>query len=219
MHLSTSRYVYEPGNWVDVDLRVQNSDPALDVVVQGDIVDGNGDVVSGLLLRSLHDLGGPIVFEPTWDSTDTPTGDYRIVVSLIDGEGAVLDSAEIGFRLGMVQGEVTALTVDPTTLNAGPTFDISLVFRNSGTVPITGTATIGIYPVGTVTPTAQMTRTLDNVQPGTTATFATEWDATGLPSQDYRVTGLVKYDGRATPPLVVDLNASFRNYLNIRITF
>lgn len=212
-HLSTAQSVYEPGDWVEVDLGVQNDDPALDVVVQGDIVDGDGTVVSGLLLRSLHDLGGPIAFEPSWDSTGTPAGDYRVVVSLVDGDGNILDADEVGFRLGTVQGEVAELTVDPATLDAGPTFDITLVFSNTGTVAITGTAVVSVYPADVLTATATMTQTLANVLPGTTATFAPTWDATGMPSQDYRIVGLVRYDGRSTAPAEATIEGPNRIFL------
>jgi hypothetical protein len=191
-HLSTGQPVYEPGEPVGVDLQVQNDDPALDVVVEAEIQDPAGGVVSGLLLRTLHGLGGPITFAPAWDSTGTPAGDYRVVVTLRDAEGGTLDQDEVDFRLGAVEGEA-ALTVDPDTFAAGPHFDIELAFSNTGSVPITGTAVV--------------------VLPGATATFPTTWDATGLPEQDYRVQGQVKYDGRATPMAVVDLASSNKVYL------
>ncbi|MBN1246105.1 MAG: hypothetical protein JXC32_00515 [Anaerolineae bacterium] len=211
-HLSPSQHVYEPGDWVDVDLQIENGDAALDVVVQGDIVADDGTVVSGLLLRSLHDLTGPIVFDPSWDSTGTPAGDYRIVVTLQDSEGAVLDQAEAGFRLGLVQGELTSLTVDPGSLAAGPMFDIGLGFRNTGSMPITGTAQVTVLPASGGGTTAIMTGTLA-VRPGGTATFSTLWDATGIASGDYVVHGVVKYDGRATSALIFKLKSSFQNYL------
>jgi hypothetical protein len=211
-HLSTGQHVYEPGEQVGVDLQIQNDDPALDVVVEADIQDAGGSVVSGLLLRTLHDLGGSVSFAPTWDSTGTPAGDYRVVVTLRDAEGATLDQDEVDFRLGAVEGEA-ALIVDPGTFAAGPYFDIELAFDNTGSVPITGTAVVEVYAAGAVETTAVMTTTLANVQPGTVSAFPTVWDATGLPEQAYRVQGQVKYDGRATPLAVVELYSSNRVYL------
>jgi len=197
---------------VGVDLQVQNDDPALDVVVEAEIQDPAGGVVSGLLLRTLHGLGGPITFAPAWDSTGTPAGDYRVVVTLRDAEGGTLDQDEVDFRLGAVEGEA-ALTVDPDTFAAGPHFDIELAFSNTGSVPITGTAVVEVYAADAVEATGVMTAALENVLPGATATFPTTWDATGLPEQDYRVQGQVKYDGRATPMAVVDLASSNKVYL------
>ena len=104
-HLSTLESAYEPGDWIEVDLQIQNDDPALDAVVQGDIVADDGTFISGLLLRSLHEISGTVAYEPVWDSTGTPAGDYRVVVSLTDGDGNVLDADEVAFRLGTIQGE------------------------------------------------------------------------------------------------------------------
>ena len=215
--LAIAQPVYEPGDWVDVDVKVRSDDPALDVVVQADIQAPDGTVVSGLLLRSLHELEGSVAFAPSWDSTGTAPGDYRVVVVLRDAEGAVLDKADAGFRLGSVQGEVTALTVNPTIFASGPMFDIDLAFRNIGSVPITGTAVVEIYPVDSITVTAVMTGVLANVQSGAVATFSPTWDATGVTDQDYRIHGMVKYDGGATPITIVDLPSSRRIYLPLAL--
>ena len=215
--LAIAQSVYEPGDWVDVDVKVRNDDPALDVVMVADIQAPDGTAVSGLLLRSLHDLEGPVAFASSWDSTGTEPGDYRVVVVLRDAEGLVLDKTEVGFRLGSVQGEVTALTVDPQIFAAGPAFDIDLTFRNIGSVPITGTATVQVYPADSITVTAVMTGVLSNVQPGAVAIFSPTWDATGLPDQDYRIQGLVKYDGGATPLVVVHLPSRHQIYLPLTL--
>lgn len=214
-HLATGQPGYEPGDLVTVDLRVQNDDPELDVVVEGEIRTASGAPVAGLLLRSLHSLGGAVTFAPTWDSTGTPPGDYRVAVTLRDAEGAVLDREDVGFRLGTVEGEVTALTVDPTIFARGPLFDISLAFTSTGTVPITGTAIVEVYARGASEITAVLTAPLEDVAPGATATFDTTWDATGVAAQDYRVRGKVQYNGWATPPLTIDLPASLRLYLPV----
>ncbi len=185
--------------------------------MEADIQSPDGTVISGLLLRSLHDLEGPVAFASSWDSTGTTPGDYRVVVVLRDAEGVVLDKAEVGFRLGSVQGEVTALTVDPAIFASGPAFDIDLTFRNIGSVPITGTAAVQVYPADSITVSTEMTGVLSNVQPGAVAIFSPTWDATGLPDQDYRIQGLVKYDGGATPLVVVHLPSRHQIYLPLAL--
>lgn len=212
-HLSTGRSGYEPGDWVGVDLQIQNDDPSLDVVVGAEIQNAVGEVVFGLLMRSLHDLSGPVAFEPSWDSTGMPAGDYRVVVTLQNSESLVLDRAEVDFRLGTAQGEITTLTVDPGTFNAGPAFEVTMVFSHTGTVPITDTAVVSVYRKGEMTTTATMTGTLANVQPGMTAVFTPTWDGSGEPVRDYQLQGVVKYDGQATSVIAVDLPASHRIYL------
>ena len=217
-HLGTGQHVYEPGDAVGVDLQAANDGPALDtVVVEADVRDVRGEVVSGLLLRSLHDLTGPVAFAPTWDSTGIPAGDYRVVVVLRDAEGAVLDRAETGVRLGLLQGEVTSLTVAPEVFAAGPLFDIDLAFANTGSLPITGTAVVEIRPSGVSTAVAVYTDTLTNVLPGTSATFAPTWDATGLPVQSYRIVGHVSYAGATTPFAIVDLPSHRVVYLPLAL--
>lgn len=211
--LTTGARVYEPGDLVEVDLRVQNDDPTLDVVVEADIRTPSGTVVAGLLLHSLYDLGGPVAFAPSWDSMGTTPGDYRVAVTLRDTKGAVLDQEQVAFQLGTTLGEVTELSVEPETFASGPLFDITLVFSNTGTVPITGTAVVQVFAQGVIKAVAAMTTTLENVLPGTATTFAQTWDATGLPQQNYRVQGQVKYNGQATPLVFVDLPLSYKIYL------
>jgi hypothetical protein len=215
--LTTGQPVYEPGDPVSVDLGIQNEGAALDVVVEAEIQDLQGDIISGLLLRSLHDLSGPVVFAPAWDSTGTPPGDYHIVVKLRDAEGALLDHAERRFRLGTLQGQIDALTVDPMTFAGGPLFDIELVFANTGSLPITGTAVVQVHPAAAGGALAVMTTTLTNVLPGATATFSPTWNATGQPDQDYRISGYVTYGGGGTPVVAIELPLAVRVYLPVTL--
>ena len=48
------------------------------------------------------------------------------------------------FRLGIYAGELVTFTATPTLFDVGDSIDLSLVFSNTGTVPLTGTADIRV---------------------------------------------------------------------------
>jgi uncharacterized repeat protein (TIGR01451 family) len=82
----------------------------------------------------------------------------------------------------------------------GDTLDLSLVFSNTGTVPITGTAVLQVLAADTLSVTASFTRTLAGVAVGATAPFDAAWDTTGASGSRYAVRGTVLFDGQATAP-------------------
>ncbi len=205
---------YLPGDEVQVDLWLDNDGEAQDVLVSAVIESaGTGDLAGGLPLRVLNNLSDWSSLTLSWDSSGVEQGDYVIAVELKDSEGNVLDTATEEFALGITAGEVTTLTATPDLFKPGDTIAISMVFSNTGTVLVTGTAIIRVQPTDSVTATATFTHTVANLAPAEAITFDDAWDTTGAAEGDYRILGYVQYDARTTAPKVITVSTERRVYL------
>lgn len=80
-----------PGEMVSLDLDLQNSGPAEDVVVSAAIHDLTGQPLAGLPLRTLHALQGDAGISLTWDTAGFAPEDYQVIVTLADSNGQILD--------------------------------------------------------------------------------------------------------------------------------
>jgi hypothetical protein len=167
--------------------------------------------VAGLPLRNLHDLNGWAEAAFTWDSTGIPAGDYFVEIKLRNVAGDVLDLETQEFTLGITDGEVTALTATPEMFTAGDSIAIAMTFANTGTVPITGTAVIQVYPVDVVTATTTFTHAVTNLLPGASVVLNDTWDTTGATADAYRIVGYVNFNSMASAPK--DVFVSTRAYI------
>jgi hypothetical protein len=90
--LYTDKDVYEPGDKVTIDMRLNNSGETQDVVVSTVIKQyGSNEIVNGLPLRSLKNLVGDASLTAEWDSGGTAPGNYYAEVILTDTAGNMLD--------------------------------------------------------------------------------------------------------------------------------
>lgn len=212
--LTTDKSAYPQGDEVLVDLWLNNSGDAQDVIVDAEVQTLGGEVVEGLLLRSLQGLTGTASFSPRWDSTGFAVGDYRVEVEVRDGAGNVLDRKVEPFRLGVCSGQVTALTATPTLFQVGDTISTSLTFSNTGTVPITGTAVIKIQDEGGEA-VETFKHEVTNLAPDDAVSFDDGWDTSGADRGSYNIIGYVLYASKSTSPEVVTVGTEAYIYLPV----
>jgi hypothetical protein len=90
--------------------------------------------------------------------------------------------------------------------------EIAFTFRNTGTVPISGTAVIqAISSAGEVALAVQ--QELAEVAPGANVPVQHTWPTAGVAPGAYRVVAYVLYDARATAPLTTQARAGRPVYL------
>jgi hypothetical protein len=196
--LETDKHVYEQGEQVLVDLEINNSAAqAKDVLVDAVIeAESSGEIVGGLLLRTLKGLAGPAYFSPHWDSNGFEPGYYYVRVTLKDTAGNVLDRKTEMFRLGISSGEITSFTATPESFDIGDEIDISLAFNNIGTVDISGTALIRVQDeAGDIV--QEFSHNVTGLAPDDSVSFDDTWDTSGAEQGTYHINGLVFYDGQA----------------------
>ena len=103
---------------------------------------GPGETVEGLPLTTLGGLRGLASFTPQWDSTGKAPGQYYVEVTAQDASGTVLDRRTERLTLGAPEGRVTGLTATPQTFRAGDGVTLSMMFNNTGSLGLTGTAVL-----------------------------------------------------------------------------
>ena len=214
--LRTNQAAYPEGDAVPVDLIVENTGVAQEVIVDATIWrNSGGELVDGLLLRTLHELSGQASFALEWDSGAAPPGYYHVEVKLYDSDSNLLDQDSLTFRLGILSGEITTLQATPEFFTVGETVDISMVFENVGTLPITGTAVIEVQTAAGLAVTGPFTHTVEGLAPGLSVELHEAWDTTGVALGDYRVIGYVLYDARSTGASAVALTNARHVYLPV----
>jgi hypothetical protein len=195
--LATDKHAYSQGDEVLVDLSLGNTGDALDVIVDAVVKTPMGDVADGLLLQSLKGLSGTASFSAQWDSTGYEHGDYFVEAEVRDSVGNVLDRKMEQFRLGIYAGEIITFTAGPTRFDVGDTIDVALVFSNTGTVPLTGTAIIRVQDdEGEVV--ESFSHAVANLAAAESIRFDDAWDTSGAEEGAFTVIGYVLYDSRAT---------------------
>jgi hypothetical protein len=193
VELDTDKTTYPINGSGVITLLLNNTGASADFFVDAAIVQPVSDeVVSGLLLKSVHALSGTANIELPFSGSGIPAGDYTLRVRVLDGEGRVMDSAVTAVALGIRSGVVTTLSA-PTFFKPGQTINASLTFHNAGDIALNGVAYIEVYPTGEVTRTAIFTQTINNLQPAQSITFPATWNTTGVSDGDYRLIGHVKY--------------------------
>ena len=198
--LATDKAAYGPGAVVMIDLVVHVDAAPQDVVVSAQVRShGSGDSVAGLLLDMLEGIQGRATYALRWNPAGVPHGNYIIETLLLNGEGDVLDRAMAEFSLGIVSAGITGLTATPALVRPGEPTALSLSLRNTGTVPITGTAEIRVRsddgPMAAI-----FAQPFSDLAPGVTTDFDASWDTSGLPSGIYRATGTARFAGQTAAP-------------------
>jgi hypothetical protein len=211
--VDTDQSVYVQGDPVSTTLVINNTGIAQNVIVEAAIKAYPDAPVAGLPLRNLHRLSGLAVATFAWDSTGIPAGDYFVEIKLRNTSGDVLALETQEFTLGITDGEVTALTATSEVFTAGDGISIAMTFENTGTVPITGTAVILVYPADSFTVTAEFSHTIANLAPGASVVFSDAWDTTGATEDAYRIQGYARFNSQASAPREVTVATHVEVYL------
>jgi len=196
--LSTDRDVYRQGDVVRVAIGLENTGAPQDAIVRAVIKRyGSDEIVDGLLLHMLDDLEGAATFEPRWQSAFHPWGDYYVEATLEDSEGNTLRRAMARFTLGITSGRIERFSATPSRFDIGDAISISLVFSNTGTVPITGTAYVKVKDAGGAL-VQEYHHDILNLPPKQAAQVTETWNTAGIAEGGYRLLGYVTYEGEAT---------------------
>ncbi|NOZ30065.1 MAG: DNRLRE domain-containing protein [Chloroflexi bacterium] len=204
---------YAQGASVIAHLWVNNTGDRQDAIVSAVVREQDSkEMVDDLLLRRLGEVGTQAYFPLRWDSTGFAPGDYEIYVELRDFDGNLLDSEAVPFRLGLADAELTDLNVSPFAFHPGDDVAIAFTFRNTGTVPISGTVTLQAYnAAGDIV--LDRIRDTNRLAPGASQPIQETWDTEGISPGRYRLVVYALYEGVMTRPLWVDLQVGDPTYL------
>jgi parallel beta-helix repeat protein len=203
--MTTDKNAYQQDDTVKVDIGLNNSGEAQDVIVSASVKQyGSDEVVDGLLLSTLKEFKGLASFSPQWESSGFEPGYYYVEVTLKDTAGNLLDSETQMFRLGISSGEITNFTATPEYFDIGDAVDINMTFNSTGTVDITGTAITKIKnSTGYVA--EEFRHNVTDLMPSESISFGDTWDTSGAEEGSYNIIGYVLYDSKATEPVTVTI--------------
>jgi hypothetical protein len=201
--LTTDKAVYSEGEDVLVNLWLNNLGTAQDVLVDAVVKAGSsGEVVSGLLLRTLKACEGLASFSSRWDSSGVEPGYYFVDVTLKDTSGNVLDRRTEMFRLGISSGTITHFTATPEYFEIGDEIAIDLTFENTGTVNLTGTAVIMVRNA-TGSEVMDFRHNVTDLIPLGSVSFSDTWNTAAAAEGSYELIGYVLYESTATDPISI----------------
>ena len=199
--LTTDKEVYSEEEEVLVNLWLNNSGNAQDVLVDAVVKAGSsGEVASGLLLRTVKECEGLASFSSRWNSSEVEPGYYFVEVTLKDASGNVLDRRTEMFRLGISSGEITHFTATPEYFEIGDEIAIDLTFENTGTVNLTGTAVI-MARNATGSEVMAFRHNVTDLIPLESVSFSDTWNTGEAEEGSYELIGYVLYESTATDPV------------------
>lgn len=202
--ISTDKHCYNVGEPVKIDLELSNMENlGKDVVINSIITDeSTGEVVGGIILRTLKELKGVASYSTMWNNTDLEPGNYNLIVELRDTQGVLLDKKIENIRLGVSSGEIVSYNVRPESFHIGDNIKINMKFNNTGRTNISGSAKINIYDSEGVV-VDEFEHKITELTPSKTVEFIDEWDTSDAEDSVYKIVGYVMYDGDSTIPVVV----------------
>jgi len=200
--LTAGQDAYLPGDVVRLELGLSNAGEPEDVTVQAVVKDyATHEWVDGLLLRRLQGLQGPASFSLAWDSAGFEPGYYYVEAAVQDGDGHLLDSKTELFALGILAAEITDLSASPAHFQIGDDVGISLVLRNSGTLPLSGEALLRVQD-GLGETVRQFGHEVAGLEPGNSLHLEDVWDTSGASEGTYIIRADLLYEGLSAEPRV-----------------
>ena len=176
----------------------------------------SGEMVDGLLLKTLTDLQGKASFALEWSSAGKPAADYAMHVEVLDAQGHLLDQAYHTIQVGLKQADLTALEITPTSVLAGEPVQISFFLHNTGELPITGTVELHLRnAAGENVETYTQSET--DLPPEASLRVAHTWQTGGLAWGRYSLVAYLLYNGQASNVLAgtIEILAPARLFLPV----
>jgi hypothetical protein len=207
--LSTDKMIYDPGENVTINVLLNNSGEAKNIVASALIKSySTNAAISGMPLKTLHDVVGEASFSMIWDSRGFPVGDYYVEVVLNNTYGNLLDRRTCRFRLGRPLLNVTSFSVEPQHFKIGDQVGITLEALNTGSTNLSGSCILLVRKGnGSIWYSYQ---NFSSLVPGASLRFTSTWDTSSAEKGAlYYVIGYVLYEGKATLPLVVMVSTNY----------
>ena len=201
--LTTEESAYDPGEAVKIDVILDNSGEANNLVASTLVRRyGSGEIVVDLPYRMLHDVVGQVSFSELWDSGGFPAGDYYVEVTLNDTSGNWLDRRTCGFKLGRSMINVTDFEVEPQHFKLGDQVDISLEIINAGSTEPSGSCIFQIIDAESTV--YEFRHNFSSLTLGGSIRFTSVWNTTSVEEGvAYYILGYVSYEGKTTPPITI----------------
>jgi parallel beta-helix repeat protein len=192
--LRINKSIFNPGETLFgmvelINTGSDNKSVLLKAIVESYVGDHYTD---GLPLRILELRLGRSAVLFSWNTSDIPSGDYKLHLRLENLSEELYDIKTLRFTLGNTTGAVTSFTATPELFNISDSINITMVFENTGTTNLNGSAHITIKSSSGET-IEMYNQSFTGLTPSNSMLFHTIWNTDSLIPDIYTVHGYVLY--------------------------
>ena len=209
LEMTTDKTIYDPGEKVTINVSLNNSGKAMDVVANALIRQyGSERIVDSLPLMMLRNVMGEASFSTIWNTEGFPTDYYYVEITLNDTSGNWLDKRTCEFRLGRPLINITSFSVEPQHFKIGDKVRITLEAVNTGSTNLSGRCIFTIWKGNSSVWYSY--QNFSSLAPKASLRFTSTWD-TSLAEKGalYYVVSYVSYESQTTPPAVVVVSTNY----------
>jgi hypothetical protein len=205
---------YGQGPETPAILWVYNPGQPRDIVVSASVrPEGPAGEAQGLLLRTLVGVEGWTSIALRWDTAGAAPGTYAIAAEARTLEGELLDEGMTYFRIGVVEASIGPLTVTPANFAPGQAVNVGCTLRNTGTTPISATATIVVRSLISDQVVARFRQDVGPLAAGASMPFSAQWVTPPDARGGYEISAYALYPGRSTSVLTATARAGKSFYM------
>ena len=190
--------VCDPGDTLRTVVRLANAAEAQGVTMKPTVLSAvPGELVAELADVKLARVGSADSVVVEWPTAGRAAGQYVMELVVEDPAGNELDRRRASFRIGNPQGEITVFEVEPQCFDIGDDIELTLGFRNTGSIVLNGSCVFRVMKAGEVVD--ELRQEMTDVAPGASKTFRQSWNtADAVKAAVYDAVGFVKYEGTAS---------------------
>jgi len=209
-NLTTDQDIYDEAETIDLEVEfTAPPDVDNDLFLTALIRKQNREnVVAGLPVQSLQSVKGSNLCRLSLSSAGL-TGAYEIEVQLLNAQNDILDRRVKMVEVGVYQGRLEDLLVNPEIFTSGDPVIISFDFTNTGHPELSGKSVVTI-----VSPTGTEIERFENaftgLSPSEALHFNHIWDTAAVTAGgSYTITAHTLYNGLSTAPLTAKISTPY----------
>ncbi len=209
-NLTTDKDIYDEAETINLEVEfTAPPDVDNDLLLTALIREQNCDnVLAGLPVQSLQSVKGSNLCRLSLSSAGL-TGAYEIEVQLLNAQNAILDRRVKMVEVGIYQGRLENLLVNPETFTSGDPAIISFDFTNTGHPELSGKSVVTIINQ-TGAEIERFENEFTDLPPSTTLHFNHTWNtATITAGGSYTITAHTLYNGLSTAPLIAKISTPY----------
>jgi len=197
--LKINKTFYNPGETLYGMIELNNTGSSNNSVLLEALVESyvGKHYTDGLPLKTLCLRPGKSAVLFSWNTTGIHVGDYKLHFKISNLTEGLYDTITRNFKIGIAKGEVTSFTATPDIFNVSDPVDISMVFENTGSTNLSGTANITITSSdGEIVEAFNHSFTI--LDPGYDYIFNNTWNTIGVLPDKYTIHGYVLFGSDST---------------------
>lgn len=196
VQFKTDKVTYAVDETVSADLYILlREQQGIDLLVEAAVKTSDEDVVEGMQIQKMTSVTGLASCSFQFDSTGFDAGDYIFEAEVRRIDGLMVAKENCQFNIGQSLGVITDLVVSPGCFSVSDDVDITVVFENTGELPITGSLAIEAKDSNSIVVEA-FHQDFNDLTVNGTNNFNVLWQNAQLGRGDCTIIATAYYDGK-----------------------